>query len=245
MVVSRSTPNNILVSAPNGLAVFVNDNNQVLSLKDWAGNVQPISDYIPGGSGITSINALTITAQFLVVGTSGSDFNIGSVGATHTFNLPNASASARGVVSTGAQNFAGVKTFSNNTNFSADVDIVGTLTATAKSFLISHPDTSKFGWMLKHGNLEGPEHGVYYRGRILGSNRINLPSYWKFLVHEETISVTLTPIQSYQQLYITDVNSQYVEIKENGDNFIDCYYMVYGERKDIDKLLVEHAPIES
>jgi hypothetical protein len=55
----------------------------------------------------------------------------------------------------------------------------------------------------------------------------------------------LTPIGSYQQLYITDVNSQYVEIKENGDNLIDCYYMVYGERKDIDKLLVEHAPIES
>ena len=99
--------------------------------------------------------------------------------------------------------------------------------------------------MLQHGNLEGPEHAVYYRGKISGSNRINLPPYWKFLVHAGTISVTLTPIGSYQQLYITDVNSQYVEIKENGDNYIDCYYMVYGERKDIDKLLVEHAPIES
>ena len=72
-----------------------------------------------------------------------------------------------------------------------------------------------------------------------------MPSYWKFLVDEQTISVTLTPIGSYQQLYITDVNSQYVEIKEDGNKSINCYYMVYGERKDIDKLLVEHAPEQS
>ena len=246
-VVSRSTPNNILVVAPNGLAVFVNDDNGILTLKDWAGNIQPVSDYISGGggSGITSINGLTPVAQFMVVGTSGNDFNIVSAGSTHTFNLPNASSTARGVVNIVAQTFKGVKTFTDNANFGADVDVVGTLTATAKSFLIPHPDTSKFGWMLQHGNLEGPEHAVYYRGKITGSNRINLPPYWKFLVHAGTISVTLTPIGSYQQLYITDVNSQYVEIKENGDNYIDCYYMVYGERKDIDKLLVEHAPIES
>ena len=246
-VVSKSTPNNILVVAPNGLAVFVNDDNGILTLKDWAGNIQPVSDYISGGggSGITSINGLTPVAQFMVVGTSGNDFNIVSSGSTHTFNLPNASSTARGVVNIVAQTFKGVKTFTDNANFGADVDVVGTLTATAKSFLIPHPDTSKFGWMLQHGNLEGPEHAVYYRGKISGSNRINLPPYWKFLVHAGTISVTLTPIGSYQQLHITDVNSQYVEIKENGDNYIDCYYMVYGERKDIDKLLVEHAPIES
>lgn len=70
------------------------------------------------GSGITSINTLTAAAQFLVVGTSGSDFNISSSTATHTFNLPNAGASARGVVSTAAQTFAGKKTFTPTSTFS-------------------------------------------------------------------------------------------------------------------------------
>jgi hypothetical protein len=63
-------------------------------------------------SGLTSINGLTSDAITLVTGTSGTDFNIAAAGSTITLNLPNASATARGVVSTGAQTFAGVKTFS-------------------------------------------------------------------------------------------------------------------------------------
>jgi hypothetical protein len=66
------------------------------------------------GSGILSLNTLTATAQSVVTGTSGNDFNIISSSATHTFNLPNASATARGAVSTGTQTFAGDKTYSNN-----------------------------------------------------------------------------------------------------------------------------------
>lgn len=48
---------------------------------------------------ITSINTLTPTAQFLVTGTAGTDFGIVSSVATHTFNLPVASASNTGKLS--------------------------------------------------------------------------------------------------------------------------------------------------
>ena len=65
------------------------------------------------GSGITSINADATLTQTLTVGTTGTDFAIVDNGTgDHKFNLPNASASARGVVSTGAQTLAGAKTFS-------------------------------------------------------------------------------------------------------------------------------------
>ena len=45
---------------------------------------------------------------------SGSDFNISSVDGVHTFNIPNASGLARGLVSTTTQSFAGAKTFLDN-----------------------------------------------------------------------------------------------------------------------------------
>jgi len=50
-------------------------------------------------SGIASLNGLTESTQYLAVGTAGSDFNINSLIDTHTFNLPTASATKRGALS--------------------------------------------------------------------------------------------------------------------------------------------------
>lgn len=49
--------------------------------------------------GITSLNGLTTNTQYFSVGTSGTDFAISSLVDTHTFNLPTASASNRGALS--------------------------------------------------------------------------------------------------------------------------------------------------
>ena len=54
---------------------------------------------IMAGTGITAINSLTGAAQTLATGTSGTDFGISSAGTTHTFNLPTASATNRGLLS--------------------------------------------------------------------------------------------------------------------------------------------------
>jgi hypothetical protein len=45
------------------------------------------------------LNGLTANTQYLAVGTAGTDFAISSTTATHTFNLPTASASNRGALS--------------------------------------------------------------------------------------------------------------------------------------------------
>jgi hypothetical protein len=54
---------------------------------------------IMAGTGITAINSLTGAAQTMVTGSSGTDFAISSVGTAHTFNIPTASASNRGLLS--------------------------------------------------------------------------------------------------------------------------------------------------
>jgi hypothetical protein len=50
--------------------------------------------------GLTSLNGLTGSTQTFATGTSGTNFNISSTGTAHTFNIPTASASNRGLLST-------------------------------------------------------------------------------------------------------------------------------------------------
>ena len=51
-----------------------------------------------------------------------------------------------------------------------ELEIVGELSATNKSFVIDHP--TKPGKKLRYGSLEGPENGVYVRGELKDSNII-------------------------------------------------------------------------
>ena len=64
-------------------------------------------------AGISSLNGLTDATQTFAVGTTGTDVNFVSAAGVHTMNIPDASTTARGVVTTGTQSFAGVKSFTS------------------------------------------------------------------------------------------------------------------------------------
>jgi len=108
------------------------------------------------------------------------------------------------------------------------------IVATSKLFDIKHP--SKENYRLAHASLEGPEIGVYYRGRLTKSNTIELPHYWKNLVHEDSITVSVQPIGVTQKIVVMEFDNEKITLSGN----IDCFYHVYGERKDVDKLKVEY-----
>lgn len=108
-----------------------------------------------------------------------------------------------------------------------------------KPFAIPHPDPEKKDWTLVHNCIEGPEVAVYCRGRVKNSNEIELPDYWKHLVHENSITVSLTPVGSHQDVIVKRIQDNKILLQSKAGMPIDCYYHVYGERKDIDKLIVE------
>ena len=112
------------------------------------------------------------------------------------------------------------------------------IVATSKLFDIEHPSKGK-GHRLAHASLEGPEIGVYYRGVLEDSQIINLPNYWKDLVDSKTITVHLTPIGNYQYLHYTLAENKIV-VRNFSNALIHCSYIVYGERKDVDRLTVEY-----
>jgi len=112
--------------------------------------------------------------------------------------------------------------------------------ASPKPFDLEHPTKGK-GHRLRHACIEGPEVAVYYRGRLRGSNTIELPYYWKDLVAEESISVQLQPIgDRHFHLNVVEFDNQKIIVKESDDKPIDCFYHVYGERKDINPLITEY-----
>jgi hypothetical protein len=116
------------------------------------------------------------------------------------------------------------------------LEVNGSFAATTKSFVISHP--TKKGKKLRYGSLEGPENGVYFRGKIT-ERIIKLPAYWTKLVDENSITVQLTPIDKYQQLYVEKIEKNKVYIKNKLSKEINCFFIIFGERADVEKLEVE------
>lgn len=91
----------------NRYAQFNTDNTiSVLSAADFRTAI---------GAGTSNASG-TVSSIALTIGTSGNDVNVSGSPITSsgaiTLNIPNASVSARGLVATGAQTFAGTKTFS-------------------------------------------------------------------------------------------------------------------------------------
>ena len=107
-----------------------------------------------------------------------------------------------------------------------------------KPFDIKHP--SKEGWRLRYACIEGPEVGVYCRGRVRNEKIIGLPSYWKDLVHIDSISVQLQPIGAHQDIIVKRWDDQYIYLQAQGGLPINCFYHVYAERKDINPLITEY-----
>ena len=146
----------------------------------------------------------------------------------------------------GTSKFFDDMTVASNVKVTKNLTVSGTTYASVqgtinvqgwKGFDIKHP--TKENHRLRYVCLEGPEGGVYHRGILKDSEFIELPDYWKDLVDTKTITVHLTPIGTYQYLYYTVAKNRII-VKNHSNLPTHCSYIVYGERKDGERLIPEY-----
>ena len=107
-----------------------------------------------------------------------------------------------------------------------------------KTFDTNHP--SKEGWRLRHTCLETASNDVYVRGRVTGQVEIDLPSYWEDLIDVRSISVILTPIGAHQDVIVKRIDEKKIYLQAKGGMPIDCFYHIFAERIDKQKLIAEY-----
>jgi hypothetical protein len=136
------------------------------------------------------------------------------------------------------KSFLKVDTLISAKYIKAKIIVTEKLFAGTKNFKINHPLDPKNKDLI-YSCLEGPEIGVYIRGRIINETEIELPDYWKKLVDRNSISVQLQPIGAHQDIIVKRWDEKKVYLQAQGGMPIDCFYHIYAERKDVPKLEVE------
>jgi hypothetical protein len=142
---------------------------------------------------------------------------------------------------TGAQGVPGSRGPTGVTGYTGAVGPTGrscrgpTGPAGSKTFIIDHPlDQKKY---LVHACLEGPEAGVYYRGKAEITNGssavVKLPDYVSSLANNFTVQVTSIRSSENRQpnlLEVGDVDNNEFKVYGNNGKF---YWTVYGMREEI------------
>ena len=217
--------------------VLVADNNGVVYYAEAPGGNIDQTSFITLTGGTVSNNVITFVGQndttnvtilevYYNDGVFSSNRIVTSADNSITFSGSNANQFKLVNLVEGSGNT--IETGTNGTvNFR--VDNAGNIYATSKSFII--PNQTKEGYNLRHGSLEGPENGVYFRGRTKATYIVT-PLEWEWLVDYDTVTVLITS-ECGDEIFVKEITPTMITV---GGNSCEYSYRVYGERKDIDKM---------
>ncbi len=118
--------------------------------------------------------------------------------------------------------------------FNGDVNITGSLSKGAGSFLIDHPD-DPLHKTLRHNFVESPENLCLYRGKVHldenGTATVRMPDYFKSLTKEDEASINLTPVGK-PFLVGAEWNKDFSAFTIYGEPNRDVWWTVYADRDD-------------
>ena len=115
-----------------------------------------------------------------------------------------------------------------NINFISGVTFTG-YSQRNKPFDISHPKEK--GKRIRHICAEGPEAGIYIRGKLKGTHIIDIPEYWQGLVDYDTITVNLTPCGKPDlSLYVKEIREDKIILSSDHLTQVECFYQVWVAR---------------
>jgi hypothetical protein len=114
------------------------------------------------------------------------------------------------------------------------VTVAGNFTVTGvKNFAM--PDPANSGRAIYYASLEGPEAGTYFRGTAKlnqGEAVIELPGYFSRITEGERMTVQLTPLGTWGQLFVAEKSpTQLVVRAAPGTADLEFDYLVQGIRK--------------
>jgi len=191
---------------------------------------------ILAGTGITAINSLTGAAQTIGVGTSGTDFAVSSSGTAHTLNLPTASASNRGALSSADwSTFNGKQAaLVSGTNIKTvnSISLVGSGDVAVQATLVSGTNikTVNSTSLLGSGNVVvAAQDSISLINNVavtLGTSTTSFISFCAFTTNSaETSRQIIVPISgTIKNLYVLTSsqqsanNSQVCTVRKNGSN---------------------------
>ena len=221
------SPIDVILGEPGKGMVGISANSEIINIVN--ATIINIKSPITNGDG--------------VLNWSGAKTLVGAESLTGAKAQNGAEARSGGKTINGSTVINGALVVNGATHINGFLSFSGSIVGTTKKFDIPHP--TKKNHRLAHVCLEGPEAGVYYRGRLINNNVIELPDYWLGLIDPETITVNLTPHESYQELYVKSIEwGKKINILNNAGGAVNCSYVVYAERIDIEKLVVEYEGTE-
>ncbi len=161
----------------------------------------------------------------------------GSAAAINATATGSSSNAIKGTVTTGANPYAiwGVSSAGGDAgHFNGDVDVVGTLSKTAGTFKIDHPQDPENKYLI-HSFVESPDMMNVYNGNAVtngsGTAVVTLPAY--FEAENIDFKYQLTVIGQFAQAIVaTEINNNQFEIKTDKPG-VKVSWQVTGVRNDM------------